>query len=259
MAWNRFPYPEARYRYDAATLAQHWGRLHGGDAEPFPGQPALVAAWIAFHAGHFEQAYTLGLACGVDGYAVAHKAACVHAVYLDSGAEHRIAALEAVTARCERQQSEQPGNPAGYYWHAYSLEQYARTISVVKALALGIGLKIRDSLEATLRLAPGHADAHVAFGVYHAEVIDKEGAMMGGLTHGASKEEGIRHFKTALALDPGSARARIEFAHALNMLEGKKKMAEAIGLFEQAAESQSYDAQQRLDVEAAKEELEQQG
>ncbi len=259
MAWNRFPYPEPRYRYDALALEQHWARLHGGDAEAFPTQAALVAAWIAFHAGHFEQAYALGMACGVDGYAVAHKAACVHAVYLDSGEENRIATLEAVTARCERQQSEQPDNPAGYYWHAYSLMHYAHTISLVKALALGIGPQIRHSLETTLRLAPCHADAHVAFGAYHAEVIDKAGAMMGGLTHGASKEEGIGHFKTALAIHPGSARARIAFAHALNMLEGKKKMAEAIGLFEQAAESEAWDAQERLDVEAAKEELEQQG
>ncbi|WP_317205525.1 hypothetical protein [Janthinobacterium sp.] len=255
MAWNKFRYPESVYVYTAASLEQAWSRLHAGDAEPFPANPELLRAWIAFHAGDFELAADIGLASGIDGYSVAHKATCIHARYLELDDQARIATFEAVAERCANQQGEQPENPAAFYWHAYSLARYAQGISAVKALAQGVDSKVRDSLEATLALAPRHAEAHIAYGAFHAEIIDKVGAMMASLTYGVKKAEGIQHFKTALALNPASAIARIEFANALVLLDGKKKMAEAIGLYEEAAVCEALDAMERLDVEAAKEEL----
>ena len=256
MAWSKFPHPDAAYVYTPASLKKAWARLHVGDAEPFPSNAALVQAWIAFHAGDFEQAAKLGLDVGVAGYSVAHKATCIYATYLEKSEKKRIATYEEVAERCERQQREQPGNAAGFYWHAYALGRYAQGISVVKALAQGVGAKVKHSLDSTLKLAPKHADAHIALGTYHSEIIDKVGAMIGGLTYGVKKEEGFKHFKTALELNPDSAIARIEYANALVMLDGKKKMAEAVALYEQAAACDARDAMERLDVEAAKEELE---
>lgn len=255
MAWKKFPHPEADYVYSAAGLKKAWARLHAGDAEPFPGDAALVQAWIAFHAGEFEKAAKLGLDCGVAGYAVAHKATCIYATYLETDDAKKIALFQQVAERCERQQQEQAGNAAGFYWHAYSLGRYAQDISIVKALSQGIGAKVRNSLETTLKLEPKHADAHIAFGTYHAEIIDKVGAMIGGLTYGVRKDEGIQHFKTALSLNPESAIAHIEYANALVMLDGKKKMAEALSLYERAALCEPRDATERIDVELAKEEL----
>ncbi len=256
MAWTKFPHPDDAYVYTPASLKKAWARLHVGDAEPLPKSAALLEAWIAFHAGHFEQAAKLGLDIGVEGYSVAHKATCIYATYLESNEKKKIATFEEVAERCERQQAEQPDNPAGYYWHAYSLGRYAQGISVVKALSQGVGAKVRNSLDKTLALAPKHADAHIALGAYHAEIIDKVGSMIGGLTYGAKKDEGYKHFKKALELNPESAIARIEYANALVMLDGKKKMDEAVALYEAAAACTPVDAMERLDVEAAKEELE---
>lgn len=255
MAWKQFPYPDDAYVHTPASLAGAWPRLHAGDAEPFPQQAALVQAWIAFHAGDFERAARLGLAVGVPGYCVAHKASCMYATHLELDEGARLALFEEVAERCERQQAEQPDNPAGYYWHAYSLGRYALGISVVKALAQGMGAKVRNSLNRTVTLAPLHADAHIAFGIYHAEIIDKVGAMIGGLSYGADKEDGYRHFRTALALNPASASARSEYARALQMLDGKKKLAEVMSLYAQAAECVALDAKERLEVEAAIDEL----
>ena len=255
MAWKQFPYPDDAYVHTPASLAAAWPRLHAGDAEPFPQQAALVQAWIAFHAGDFERAARLGLAVGVPGYCVAHKASCMYATHLELDEGARLALFEEVAERCERQQAEQPDNPAGYYWHAYSLGRYALGISVVKALAQGMGAKVRNSLNRTVTLAPLHADAHIAFGIYHAEIIDKVGAMIGGLSYGANKEDGYRHFRTALALNPASASARSEYARALQMLDGKKKLAEVMSLYAQAAECVALDAKERLEVEAAIDEL----
>ncbi|MES2126514.1 MAG: hypothetical protein V4463_04525 [Pseudomonadota bacterium] len=256
MAWTKFPHQDDAYVYTAASLKKAWPRLHVGDAEPFPKNAALVEAWIAFHAGDFEKANKLGLDVGVDGYSVAHKAACIYANYLEKSEKKKIAMFEEVAERCERHQAEQPGNANAYYWHAYSLGRYAQGISVVKALAQGVGQKVRASLDKAISLAPKHSDAHIALGTYHTEIIDKVGSMIGGLTYGVKKEEGYKAFKKALELNPDSAIARIEYANALVMLDGEKKMKDAVKLYEEAAAVEPADAMERLDVEAAKEELE---
>jgi len=127
----------------------------------------------------------------------------------------------------------------------------------VKALSQGLGGRVKASLEQALRLAPGHADAHIAFGTYHAEIIDKVGAMVGGaLTYGAKKDAALQHFQKALKLNPDSAIARIEYANGLAMLFGEARLAEAEKLYRDAAACKPADAMERLDVEQAKEELE---
>lgn len=256
MAWARFPYTDPAYGYTTASLRKAWRRLHAGDAEPWPGEPQVVEAWIAFHAGQFEQAARQGVAAGLHGYSVANKATCIHAVYLETTAAKRHERLLQVVERCEQQQTQQPSNPAAFYWHAYALGRYAQAISVVKALAQGIGGKIKTSLETTLALAPGHADAHIALGVYHAEIIDKVGTLVGGLTYGASRTEAISHFKRALSLNPDSAIARVEYADALIMLDGRKQAQAAIALCEEAAAMTPHDAMERLDVERARKKIE---
>jgi hypothetical protein len=107
-----------------------------------------------------------------------------------------------------------------------------------------------------LKLAPKHADANIASGSYHAEIIDKVGALLGGVTYGAKKDVGLKHFETALKLNPDSAIARIEYANGLVMLEGKKALAKAEKLYEEAAACEARDAMEKLDVELAKAELE---
>jgi tetratricopeptide (TPR) repeat protein len=256
MAWTKFPHADDAYVYTAATLKKAWPRLHIGDAEPFPKKAELVEAWIAFHAGDFEKAVKIGLDFGVEGYSVAHKASCIYATYLEKSDKKKIAMFEEVAERCERQQQEQPDNAAGYYWHAYALGRYAQGISIVKALAQGIAPKVRASLDKTIKLAPRHADAHIALGAFHAEIIASVGAMIGGLTYGVKKEEGYKAFKKAIELNPDTAIGRIEYANALVTLDGKKKMDDAVKLYEEAAAVEPQDAMERLDVEAAKEELE---
>lgn len=256
MAWAKFPYPDDKYQYTAASLKKAWTRLHACDAEPFPKEAALVDAWIAFHAGDFEKAAKIGLEQGMAGYSVANKAANIYANYLEKSEKKKLALFLEVAERCEAQQKEQPKNAAAYYNHAYALGRYAQGISVVKALSQGIGSKVKNSLDMAVKLAPKHADAHISLGAYHAEIIDKVGAMIGGLTYGAKKEEGLKFYKKALELNPDSAIAHVEYANGLIMLEGKKKMDTAVKLYEQAAACEPMDAMERLDVELAKEELE---
>ena len=82
------------------------------------------------------------------------------------------------------------------------------------------------------------------------------GSLIGGMTYGAKKDTGLKLFQEALKLNPGSAIAMIEYANAMVMLEGDKKMKDATKLYEQAAACTPADAMERLDVELAKAELE---
>jgi tetratricopeptide (TPR) repeat protein len=255
-AWAKFPYADKKYQYTATTLKKAWDRLHKGDTEPFPKDEAVVEAWIAFHAGDFQKAAELGVKAGGDGITVANKAAAIYANYLEENDKTKLALFEEVAARAEAQQAKAPKNANAYYWQAYALGRYAQGISIAKALAQGIGTKVKSALDTTVKLAPKHADANIALGSYHAEIIDKVGAMIGGLTYGAKTDVGLKHYETALKLNPDSAIARIEYANGLVMLEGKKALAQAEKLYAEAAECDALDAMERLDVETAKAELE---
>ncbi len=255
MAWKKFPYPEKAYGYPGAALQKHWPRLHRGDCEPFPDDPRVQEAWRSYHAGDFGKAVEAGLACGLAGYNAANKAAAIYANYLESDDERKCSLLLDVARRCEEQQEETPTDANAWYLHAYALGRYSQSISVVKALAQGLGGKIKHSLTRALELEPRHADAHVALGAYHAEVLDKVGAMVGGLTYGAKKSTGNELLEAALKLNPDSAITRIEYANALVMMFGKAKMKDAERLYQEAADFVAMDAMERLDVEAARAEL----
>ncbi|MBE2258779.1 MAG: hypothetical protein H6942_07620 [Candidatus Accumulibacter sp.] len=255
MDWKKFPYPEKAYAYPGAALQKNWARLHRGDCEPFPDDPKVQDAWRSYHAGDFGKAVDGGLACGMAGYNAANKAAAIYANYLETDEQRKCSLLMEVAQRCEEQQQKTPGDANAWYLHAYALGRYSQSISVVKALAQGLGGKIKQSLAQALEIEPRHADAHVALGAYHAEVIDKVGALVGGLTYGAKKSTGNELLEAALKLNPDSAIGRIEYANALVMMFGKAKMKDAERLYQEAAAVTPMDAMERLDVEAARAEL----
>jgi tetratricopeptide (TPR) repeat protein len=256
MAWKKFPHPEKAFGYAGAALKKNWARLHRGDCEPFPDDTKLQDAWRAYHAGDFGKAVELGLACGMAGYNVANKAAAIYTNYLETDEERKLALLLEVAQRCEAQQKAMPDAANAWYLHAYALGRYSQCISVVKALAQGLGGKIKHSLTRAIALDAKHADAHIGLGTYHAEVIDKVGSLVGGLTYGAKKSAGVEHFETALKLNPDSAIARVEFANGLVMMFGNSRMKDAERLYQEAAACEPMDAMERLDVELAKAELE---
>ena len=253
--WTAFPHDAAEYTFDNATLKKKWARQHTGDAEPLPKDDKVLAAWALFHAGEFQKSTESGLKAGGGGITVANKAQSIYANYLERSEKTRLAMFQEVAARAEAQAAAEPKNANAHYWLAYALGRYSQGISVVKALSQGLGAKVKAALETALVLAPQHADAHIALGTFHAEVIDKVGSLL-GRTQGASKELGLKMFKEALLLNPASAIAMVEYANGLVMLEGDKKMKEAEKLYADAAACKAMDAMERLDVEMAKAELE---
>ncbi|MEN9670566.1 MAG: hypothetical protein RL018_843 [Pseudomonadota bacterium] len=260
--WVPFPHL-GEYSYTAASVKKHWAKLHAGDAEPLPTNEKLLEAWALFHSGEFQQAAELGLALAnaglIAGLTVANKATCIYANYLEANEAARLALFMDVVERAEKQAQNAAMSaeclPNAYYWQAYALGRYSQGISVAKALARGLGGKVKDALEKTIELQPKHADAHIALGTFHAEVIDKVGALIGSMTYGAKKDASFHFFAEALKINTNSAIAMIEQANGWVMLEGEKRLAEATKLYEIASATLPLDAMERLDVDLAKAEL----
>lgn len=252
--WTAFPHA-GEYTHDAASLRKLWGRLHAGDAEPMPGDARVLEAWALFHNGEFQRAAEAGLKLGPVGLNVAHKATCIYANYLEKKEKVKLDLFTEVAQRAAAQAEQEPDNVNAWYWQAYALGRYSQGISVAKALAQGLGSRVKEALEKTIRLQPAHADAHIALAAFHAEVIDKVGALIGGMTYGARRETGLSLYREALRLNPGSAIAMIEYANGLVMLEGQGQLKDATALYEKAAASEPLDAMERLDVELARAEL----
>lgn len=254
--WNKFPHDNSVFLYQGGKLKKAWAQLHPGDCEPYPEDENLQEAWRCFHRGDFQQAVSLADQCGIAGHAVANKATGIYATYLENNENRQIECFKAAIKRAEQAIRELPDDPNAHYFHAFNLGRYSQSISVVKALKQGVGGKISASLHKTLELQPDHAEAHTALGMYHAEIIDKIGKLIGGMTYGASEKEAIRHFKAALELTPGSPIAHIEYGNGLYLLYGDSRLDDVTDLYVKAADMTPQDAMEKLDVESALAELE---
>jgi tetratricopeptide (TPR) repeat protein len=253
--WARFPYPDKAYVLEVAALKKAWARLHRGDCEPLPKDADVLVAWRHYHAGEFAEAVAAGRRAGGAGVNAAVKAQMIYAHYLEKAEKAKLALLEEAAGWADARRRAAPKDANAHYLYAYALGRYSQGISIAKALAQGYGGKIKEALATALGLEPKHADAHIAFGSYQAEIIDKVGGLMAGVTYGAKKDSALEHFEKALKLNPESAIARVEYANGLILLFGKARMAEAEELYREASRCKPADAMERLDVELARSEL----
>lgn len=277
-AWAAFPHDAKGFAYAGDALKKAWPKLHAGDNEPFPDATraaallkaagksapkldadalatALQDAWRAFHRGDFKAAFDAGSALGPVGASVAVKAIGIHASYLVSDEAEKLARFERAAAIAEDAVKALPGEANSHYRKAFALGRYSQGLSITKALKQGIAGKVRDALDATLKLQPKHAEAHTALALYHAEIIGKIGAMIGGLTYGAKAATAESHIATALKLNPASPIAHIEHGNVLMLLHGDKREDDAAAAYEKAAKLKPLDAMEALDAAYAKSQL----
>lgn len=281
-SWAPFlhgPYDAKGFTHAGDGLKKAWPRLHAGDNEPYPDDkraaallkaagkaapkldaPTLAAAlqeaWRAFHAGDFRTAFESGEKLGPVGTSVAVKALGIHATYLvDSDAE-KLKRFEQAAKLAEAAVKALPDEANSHYRHAFALGRYSQGLSIAKALKQGIAGKVRESLDAALELAPKHAEAHTALALYHAEIIGKIGAMIGGLTYGAKAAEAEKHIREALKLTPSSPIAHIEHGNILLLLHGDRQESAAAAAYEKAAGLKPADAMEALDAAYARSQIE---
>ena len=278
-AWAAFPHDANGYAYAGDALKKAWPKLHAGDCEPFPDAKraaallkaagkaapkldaealadALQDAWRAFHRGDFKAAHDAGVALGPIGASVAVKALGIHATYLVDDEGERLKRYEQAATLAEAAVKALPDEANSHYRHAFALGRYSQGLSIAKALKMGIAGKVRAALEATLELAPKHAEAHTALALYHAEIINKIGAMIGGLTYGAKAAEAEKHIREAVKLTPASPIAHIEHGNVLLLLDEARNEDAAAEAYERAAKCKPLDAMEALDAAWARDQLE---
>ncbi len=279
-AWAAFPHDANAYTYAGDALKKAWPKLHAGDIEPYPDvgraevllaaagkaarkgldadalAVALQDAWRAFHRGDFKAAFDTGEKLGPLGASVAVKALGIHATYLVEDDAEKLRRFEQAAAMAEAAVQALPDEANSHYRHAFALGRYSQGLSITKALKAGIAGKVRGALDAALERAPKHAEAHTAMALYHAEIIGKVGALLGGLTYGAKAAEADKHIQTALKCTPGSPIAHIEHGNVLMLLHGSKQEAAAAAAYEKAAKLKPLDAMEALDAAYARAELE---
>jgi len=249
--WTRLPYLDAP-QFDSSNLLTHWPRLHAGQGLQPPVPGPLAEGWALYHSGEFERAVAIALKHGHEGLALANQATAIYANYLEPRESVRLVLFKQVAERATAQVAAEPDNCQALYWQAYALGRYSQGISVARALAQGLGGKVKGALERVIELQPHHADAHAALGAFHAEVIDKVGSLVGRMTYGVRADTAIELFERSLQLNPHSASVLMEYARGLLMLQGESRMAEATRLYEKAAALEPADARERLDVELAR-------
>lgn len=277
--WAKFPHDAKAFDYPGDKLEKSWGKLHAGDCEPFPNEArigkllkanpklgkaadaariasALQQAWRDYHRGDFQAAFEAGGALGPPGVSVAVKAAGIHAVYLLDDEAAQLKRYEQLNAMAEAACKALPDEPNAHYRRAFALGRYSQGISVAKALSQGLAGKVKESLDKTLKLAPKHAEAHTALGLYHCEVVGKVGAMIAGLTYGAKAATGEALLKAAIELTPDSPIAHIEYGNGLMLLYGDRREDDAAAAYEKAAKLKPRDAMEKLDAEYARAQLE---
>ncbi len=279
-SWARFPHDAKAFDYAGDKLKKAWPALHAGDTEAFPDDKraaalikaagkaapkgmdaaalseALQDAWRAFHRGDFQQAYESGEALGPVGASVACKALGIHATYLVDDEGEQLKRYEQVGKLAEAAIAALPGEANSHYRFAFGMGRYSQHISIAKALKMGLATKVRKALETTLELAPKHAEAHTALGLYHAEIISKIGALVGGMTYGAKASEADKHLAAALKLTPESPIAHLEYGNLLLLLHGEKREDDVANAYEKAGKLKPRDAMEKLDAEFAKAQLE---
>lgn len=275
--WHEFPHDQTAFTYAGTALADIWDHLHAGDLEPYPdtdrctgllaaGLPGslttetlseqLQDAWRAFHRGDFEQAVTMADSLQGAGHAVANKVAGIYADYLEDNEETKADIYQACVKRAESAIRLWPEDANAHYFHAFALGRYSQSISIARALARGLAGQVRESLERTLELSPEHAEAHTAMGLYHAEIINKVGKLVGKMTYGAHADTAIEHFQQALELTPDAPIAHIEYGNGLYLLFGDKRLDDSNAAYERAAAIEPRDAMQKLDAEYARASME---
>ena len=275
--WAAFPHKDKAYDYAGDKLAKAWPKLHAGDQEPYPDEKHVAAllkanpklgkdaaaiaaqlqeAWRDFHRGDFQQAHETGVALKAIGASVAIKAAGIHATYLVEDDDARTSRYEDLVRLADEAAAALPQLANSHYRRAFAIGRLSQSISIAKALAQGLAGKVRESLDKTLKLEPKHAEAMTAFGLYHAEIVNKVGGMLAKLTYGANAADAEKYLKAALKLTPQSPIAWIEYGNGLILLHGEKREDDVAEAYDKAANCKPLDAMEALDAHWAREQIE---
>lgn len=236
-----------------AELKNRWLELHQADLAQIPSGD-LLDAWLTFHNGHFAQAAKMGRGLGIKGLPVLLRSVVAYTDYVCEDDKVSTKLLHDAYHYGVETSEDSHFDYNCEFTTALTMGRYSQSISVTKALHQGMGGKIKSRLTSVLEHQPEHAEAHIAMAMYHAEVINKVGATLGGITYGAKAKSALHHIEQALSLAP-TAINLIEAGNAYILLKEKDAVKKATKLYQQAADMKPLDALQAMDIDFAQSQL----
>ena len=201
---------------------------------------SIDGASAAFEEGRFLEAADLAEALGTsDGYALAARSLAVYGHHVATGDDRKVF-LERAMRLGEEAVRADSTNREAYYQSAHAVGRYAQNVGTLTALRRGLAGRVRGLLEATLAINPDFAEAHMAFGGWHADIA--RAGRIARFLYKAGREKAVVHYERALELAPDSKVVLLEYAIRLPELDREGGRERAGALLSKAAELPVRDA-----------------
>ncbi len=212
--------------------------LLAGDA----GAQSLEDAGSAYAEGRFLEAAELAEALGTsDGYALAAKSLAIYAHYFTSGDEWEEMVDRAIEMSDEAMGADST-NAEAHYQAAHAVGRYAQGIGAFTALRQGLAGRIRERLDAAIRLDPYLWEARLALGGWHADIAAE--GFIARRMYGGNRPAAIVLFEQALQMAPESRVVLYEYAIRLPDLDeenGEERARKMLGTAAQLPIVDAYD------------------
>lgn len=210
------------------------------------GAQSIEEARAAYAEGRFAEAAELGEALQTsEGYALAAKSLAIHGYYNVAEDEQPEIFARAVRAAEEAIRLD-PGNPVAHFESAHAIGREAQTVGVMEALNRGYARRTREAAQEALRLDPEMAEAYLTLASWHAEIVNKLGRLVAGMTYRASRRDALEYYEKALELAPDEKAVCLEYAKGLLLLGRNRNREQARELLSRGLEIAPTDAYERI-------------
>lgn len=196
------------------------------------GAQSLDDARAAYIDGRFVEAADMAEAVGTsDGYALAARSLAIYSFY-EAAEDEWEEIVERAMQMGEEAVRADSTNATAHYETAHAVGRFAQGVGAWTALRQGLAGRIQDLLEAALAIDPDLADAHLAYGGWHADIAAE--GFIARQMYGGDKEEAVKHFERALELAPESKVVLVEYALRLPDLDEEQGVQRAREMLEKA-------------------------
>ena len=206
------------------------------------GAQSLEDARSAYAEGRFLEAAEIAEALETsDGYALAAGSLAIHAHYFTSGdGDEWEEMVDRAISMSEEAIRADSTNAEAHYQAAHAVGRYAQGIGAFTALRQGLAGRIRERLDAAIRLDPYLWEARLALGGWHADIAAE--GFIARRMYGGNRPAAVVLFEQALQLAPESRVVLYEYAIRLPDLDEENGEERAREMLDTAARLPIVDA-----------------
>lgn len=204
------------------------------------GAQSLEDARSAYAEGRFLEAAELAEALETsDGYALAAQSLSIYAHYFATEDEWEELVDRAIEISDEAIRADST-NAEAHYQAAHAVGRYAQGIGAFTALRQGLAGRIRERLDAAIRLDPYLWEARLALGGWHADIAAE--GFIARRMYGGNRPAAVVLFEQALQMAPESRVVLYEYAIRLPDLDEENGEERAREMLDAAARLPVVDA-----------------